>query len=310
MGDGAGNLETGIPGLYWIRILGDREILAAAYCEIYTPAHGMHVTVEESQHEGRRRYDVVGRPDTQGWFTNERGTGAGSPAPSHHYVHEAGGADMINVGSYMLENVRATPHSDEPMAVYVSYGYVNINNQTLYFSGGATEALTAPAHGQQWALVTLNEDLDLNVSYGDVAWTSPSKPEIPDGELPVAYVLLEGGDTYIPANHIYDARPVFTVTKEVEQGDVSPPSEYYHIHVYQEDLSLECDGTKTVFFTANQYVQHTLNVFHNGHLLREGEGKDYIELWPYDGFEVLLDETPNPYDSLLVEYLVEIENGA
>ena len=77
-----------------------------------------------------------------------------------------------------------------------------------------------------------------------------------------------------------------------------------HAHIFQEDLSMECDGAKVNFITANQFQEDTLNVFHNSHLVRIGLLKDYTEDWPYDNFT--MDTAPADGDVLTIEYIAEL----
>ena len=144
----------------------------------------------------------------------------------------------------------------------------------------------------------LNTNGELEIIQGTPDWTDPSYPAHVDGKLPIAYVMLMAGDTEIENGRIYDARPFFTMpSPDLPDGA--------HVHVYQEDLSLECDGAKTEFLTANQYEAYSLNVFHNGHLLRMGATKDYTEGTFCDSFALQI-TAPSQGDSLVVEYLAEL----
>jgi len=298
-GDGAGNVAvSGHTNLYWVRILGESDFTAQAFCDTMIPAHGQHVICEEKVKENRKRYVIVGRPDDQGWFDDEAGYGLGSKTAPHHTAHELGGPDMINVAKYLHDFLRATATDPASMQVYVSGdNAVLINNAPTEIAGTNSPTFTAPAWGTRYDLLALNSDGELEIIQGIEDWMAPAYPDIPEDLLPICYVLLQSGDTYIPNARIYDCRAFFSLNTD-------EPMEGAHVHIFDEDISLECDGVKTNFLTANQYEEYTLSVFHNGHLLRPGLTKDYTEDWPYDNFT--LATAPLDSDSLTVQYLVQL----
>ena len=307
VGDGAGNVVVaGRSHFYWIRISGRQEHIAQAYCDAFIPAHGMHVVVEELQRSGQSWYNITGRADSQGWFTEDGNVvDAGSNAPPHHWAHEEHGQDMVNVSPYMIRPLRAVPTSPASMALYVEWGEVCFGRTTFQWpldgsAGDESSVFTAPTWGNRYDLLSLDSDGDLNITVGVSAWGTPARPDCPTGELPICYVWLSSGDTTIPVNRIYDSRPIFSVGIV---GDTGPAGADAHIHTYNEDLSLECDGAKDTFITANQFAQNSLCVFHNGHLVRPDF--DFQEVWPYDTFEWLV-TVPTAGDTLTVEYHPEL----
>ena len=212
-GDGAGNVAVpGYTNIYWVRIVGKASFMAQAYCDSLIPAHGMNVLCEEKVEENRKRYVIIGRPDTQGWFDDEPGYGQGSLAPTHSVAHEQGGPDMLSVSKGMLENLRATPTDPNTMAVYVSYDLnVGFGADYLEYDGGNSPNFTAPAWGERYDLLTIDSTGTLAITTGTEAWTDPTYPSVPFGKIPICYVLTNSATTSINANMIYDCRPVFSV---------------------------------------------------------------------------------------------------
>ena len=218
VGDGAGNVAvTGWPNYYWVRIVGKTEMPSQAYCDSMIPGNGMHVYVEEERKSGQVRYTILGRPDSQGWFTGDRSaTGAGSPAPEHHVVHETGGADMINVGPYMIENLRGGPTSPASMSVRISWApNVTFGRTSVPFPDATSQykdsaVLTAPLWGERFDMVSVDSALDINVTQGAIAWTGATKPACPENEIPVCWTLVRAGDTSLDGTRFWPANSLHT----------------------------------------------------------------------------------------------------
>lgn len=303
-GDGAGNVAvSGHTNLYWARVLGEADFTAQAFCDTMIPAHGQHVILEEKVQDNRKRYVIVGRPDDQGWFDEEPGYGLGSRAPEHHVAHELGGPDMINVAKYLHDFLRATATDPGSMQIYVSGdNAILVDNAVLEFTGTNSPTFTAPTWGQRYDALVLNSDGDLEIIQGTEDWISASYPTIPDNVLPVCYVLLQSGDTYIPNARIYDCRPFFTLNS-------GSAGEGTHVHIFHEDHSAECDGAKILFHPANQFEFETLQIFYNGLHLTLNE--DFVEGAFYDEVlltpaSALLPAAPIPGDKLIFAYLAEL----
>lgn len=284
IGNGAG--EAAVSGrdmFYWVRLLGQQNLLAQAKCEMFIPSYGQHVIVAESTHAGQRYYIVVGRPDEQGWFP-----GYGSPVGPHHESHEVGGNDMVTVGKYLLESLRALPTTPPSLSVFVTYDESLMFGRTVVSfpdvegeTGKTTDELVPPTYGFQWALISVDEDTDLNIAYGDAALT-PTKPACPESEIPVCWIYLSPGQTEITTASIYDARPIFATGIVGDTGPTGPTGptgdagDAGHIHVFNEDKTREGTGSKTTFVLAQEYEPESVMVFKGGLLLRPGV--DYTEV--------------------------------
>lgn len=312
VGDGAGHAE--VPGrvlFYWVRLLGRQELLAQARCDIFVPAYGQHVIVEESTHAGQRYYIIVGRPDDLGWFP---GPGGGSLAGPHHESHEVGGADMVTVGKYMLESLRALPTDPVSMSVFVSYDeslmfgrtVVRFPSSWLEELGEESDEFVPPESGFMWALLSVNEDAELTITYGEPAMVAPVKPACPTSEIPICWIYLSPGQTTITAAVIFDARPIFATGIVGDTGPTGPSGptgpgseDVGHIHICSEDKSAECDDYKMEFITAQEFEPTTMMVFRDGHLLRPFE--ESFEMVSCDYITIL--DSPAVGTDLLLFYL-------
>ena len=320
VGDGANHVVASSCGKNWyyIRLLGRQSLLAVAYCRTFIPAYGMNVLVEQKSDARGKHYEIIGAADEQGWFTEQRNVpGGGSNAPAHHWAHEVGGADAISIGKGLLENLRAYPTSPASMKLFVAYDESIVFGDTaMAFPGDGTAGketanFTQPTFGWRYDLLSVDDTLALNITQGTQEWTVDllTKPSCPVEQIPICWVLLSSGDTSIIANRIYDARPLFSVGATQQSIDTLIDQ---HLHIFNEDHSFECDGTKYIFVSTQEFEPGTLQVFHNGHLLRCRsdvlgledwiEDADVAECESSDAFEMLVN-APAPGDSLTVQYL-------
>jgi hypothetical protein len=210
----------------------------------------------------------------------------------------------------MLANLRAVPTAPASLSVYVSYdNNVMFGTRMVPFptAGGAGEvspAFVPPIYGSVWALLYLTGAAVLEITYGDLSIDSPEKPECPENCLPICFVYVNTGVTYISWSDLYDCRPIFSIGGEIpDPVDPVPVAvNYDHLHIFMEDHTAECNDSKDSFLTAFQFEEDTLKVYLDGSLVR---GVDPFA--PRDGFSMPF--TPSSTNTLLVEYLAVLLPG-
>jgi len=190
------------------------------------------------------------------------------------------------------------------MTVLVSGGYyVALDGSLAYLPSGNSPTFdAAPAAGTRYDLLYLDASTGvLEIRKGVAAAPGfAARPEPQLGELPIAWIRLNAGDTTITWTAITDARIMMdTLARSTAVGVVGG-----HVHVYRENKSAECNGTKTIFYTANQFEQATLGLTLNGLDQREGATYDYTVGAFYD--VVVMNVAPKVGDSFFLQYLAKL----
>jgi len=225
------------------------------------------------------------------------GTGASKiAAGSHASQHQNGGDDEINVGglSGVLvdeqdagkikgKTVDDAAIADDRILVY------DLATQTLKYEdqAGGDGAPTDASY------VTVDAEGGLSAEY--VLGTAVIRRG-PAANKPAA---SKAGLIYIETDGSYIVwRDNGTSWDEIARGVVGIIK---HVHIYKEDKSGECDGTKTIFITAQQFDLATLRVFLNGQEQVDGAANDYQEGTMCDLFTMAV--APVVDDELIVHYL-------
>ena len=165
-------------------------------------------------------------------------------------------------------------------------------------TGGEYQVSAMSANYYNKVLFTLDSD-GLLKKYEGAPAANPQNllsPPIPAGELPVCIVTVHDNGTggagtidNISGSNILDIRATV----------VSPSPEAKDM-VFGEDLSAQCDGTRTVFTVASAYAAGTLNVYRNGARQRKGAGNQYTET---TSTSFTMAVAPSAGDTLLVDYI-------
>lgn len=154
------------------------------------------------------------------------GTGQTLPpdiAP-HHETHELnndnGGDDVVWVNQQQIINLLCLPAVPEDMTVVVNPGQYGHKDGFAYYTGATTADLSSykPSSPTQGKFVALSVDVETNAlqyTEGDTFGiiSTPANiwqyiPEMPDGSVPVAAILLVSTTTSLGWDQIYDIRAI------------------------------------------------------------------------------------------------------
>ena len=136
--------------------------------------------------------------------------------------------------------------------------------------------------------------VDQNLIYNDTGGT----PSYVDPTAKVTSVNgIQNAVTIAGAGLVVLTSSGQTITLTVNESTHAPK----HLHVFNEDKSKECNGSKTTFITANEFEPNTLVVYKNGLLLRPSTALDFYEGSFYDSF--VLTAAPGSTATLAYGYL-------
>ena len=310
MGDPEGTVTvSNQTGKAYVRLWGQDSLTVRAWNPRTTPINTLRVDVRVWREEGvPDDYVILGTSGIgSSGYTDYPFPGGGAlppHAPTHEYDPNHLGSDIVNIYQRALVPLRANAQSTPDMTVLVSGGYYVASDGSLaYLSSGNSPTFdAAPASGTRYDLLYLNASTGvLTIRKGVAAAPAfAAKPEPQLGELPIAWIRLDAGDTTIVWTAITDARIMMdTLARSTVVGVLGE-----HVHVFKEDKSGECDGAKTVFIAAQQFEQGTLQVFLAGALQREGSGQDYTVGTFYDSFT--MGGAPAGGQDLLIDYIPEL----
>jgi len=313
---------VGVPnqaGKVYCRLLGIGSNLVRAWNSIVPLVANLRVDVEVERQEGMPDdYVILGVPRT-GYVGYENETRF--YLPPHHETHEyssgVGGYDIVNVYTRMLAELRADAQATPDMTVAISAGmYMTETNLVIRGASNSPTFSAAPAAGyNRFDLLYLNTGNNAyEILEGDAALVGLAARPLPTSkQIAIAWVFIQAGETAITNSMIIDAR-VFLLpigALEIAQHPLDPQAADtkhsgtlpgLHAHVDNEDKSGECDGSKTVFITAHEFMPEFLQVLLNGQLLTLDD--DYAEGAFYDAFT--MSTAPVVGDAFTISYVPQL----
>lgn len=310
LGDGAGNVKhSTIPNCVWIRIIDtttNRAILATARNEAVPNLHDLPVFVKRTRKSGRRPYEVVGEAKVELYPSRTRTHNV----PPHAWTHVwPTGPDITSVAGRQILGCRVREQDTPGMTLQVDGGWYDLLGYKEFWPTSSS-AFTAPAANWRRDLLSIDSDGALAIQQGVAGPLLGAKiPEATVGTLPLCAVTLAAGQTTITEASITDLRFVPRVSgiplhaSEHEPGgldEIAFPGA--HFHAVNENKSSECDGSKTVFLTANEFLPEYLQVLLNGQWLTLDV--DYTEGVFYDAFTMGV--APEAGDALVLSYVGQL----
>lgn len=319
MGDPAGTVAvTGQSGKVWCRLFGKDSASVRAWNSTAPLINDLRVDVEVERQEGMPAdYFVLGvsRVGYGGYADKAR-----HYVPPHHETHEylpgVGGYDIVNVYNRALAELRADAQVPPDMTLTISSGlYLTEDTMVVRSRADSPTFSAAPGAGLiRYDLLYLDTaDNQYKISEGTAAPAGvASRPMPGDGHIPIAWVLFQSGDTAILFTMIIDARVLYLPIGVIGVGthpldplvaDAAHTGTLkgLHAHADNENKSGECDGTKTVFITAQEFSSEGLHVFLNGQLLTLND--DYTEGAFYDSFTMSV--APITGDNFMLSYVAQ-----
>lgn len=211
-GDGAGNVDvTGRLGWIWVRIAGDNYRVTIAYNKSgHTFAEDDSILIQWVKRTGLGYYEVTGYSGSVVYDdpTDTTQTTVRAHAPQHERRDlGTGGFDPLDVYARMVVPLRARPQTVPNLTLRVEEGPNPLTGH--WFSAANSAAFTPPVGlGQaRWDLLYLGNDDALHILQGvAVSGSSPTRPDMPLGTVPLAYVYLAVGQTTLTESVVKDAR--------------------------------------------------------------------------------------------------------
>lgn len=254
-GDGTGAATCdvdGKPGWIWVRYDEDQSKVSTVFCEIRGLPEDVPVIIGKP-YPNADHVQVLGI----NWPLYYQGLTNvildQYVLPKHGDSHGEKASDRAPIGLRNLEPARVRETDPAGLSVFVetfefTYGSV------VYRWDGAAEDLTAsvPAGaGRRYALISLDPETNtLVVTDGAISPTpvAPDLPAIPIGHIPLAYVMLEQGQTTITEPDINDGRILWWSVGGVGDHTHSGPGDggaslMCIEEIYLEDLPVVLDGT-------------------------------------------------------------------
>lgn len=241
--------------------------------------------------------------------------------PPHHETHEyssgVGGYDVVNVYNRNLAELRADAQVTPDMTLQISAGlYMTEINLVIRSAANSPAFSAAPAAGlTRFDLLYLNtENNQYEISEGTAAPVGFAARPLPEsGHIAIAWVFLQNGDAAITNSMIVDARvfllsigalglaghPLDPQAADAKHTGTLPG---LHAHAINEDKTRLCDGSRTEFFTAQEFCPESLQVCLNGQLLTLDD--DYAEGTFYDTFDMTT--APVVGDALTATYVPQL----
>jgi len=306
-------------GKVYCRLLGLNSILVRAWNATVPLVANLRVDVEVERQEGMPNdYSVLGIAKVgYGGYENE----TRFYLPPHHETHEyssgEGGYDIVNVYTRALAELRADAQATPDMTLHISAGlYMTETHLVIRAAADSPAFSAAPAAGyNRFDLLYLNtSNNQYEITEGTAALAGFAARPLPESkQIAIVWVFFQAGDTAITNSMLIDAR-VFLLpvgALELAEHALDPQAANskhtgtlagLHAHVYNENKSNECDGAKTVFITAHEFMPEYLGVFLNGQLLTLDD--DYTEGAFYDSFT--MSTAPIAGDTFIVAYAPQI----
>jgi len=315
-GDATGTLApSGRAGRIYVRLYGHDNQLVEAINRVVNAGVNMPVEVEVLHKRGiATDYRVTGISQEMADLMYPDDDDTGFYLPKHATTHERkqglNGSDSVNVYKRMLTELRADPQTTPNLTLKVSAGYY-MTTAIGYYAGGNSAAFSPPTAAQRYDLLYLDttaSPIGLDIREGTPATPGFAiKPQPLINEVPIAWVRFDGGETTVTESRITDARVTIVTVMQGVQGDQGAQGDDGgggHIHVYNENKSNECDGSKVLFITAQEFEEETLSIMLNGQVQVLGTDYDYVENEP-DQFTMAV--APEVDDTLIIEYIPLME---
>lgn len=216
IGDGTGNVDvTGRLNWVWVRIRGDSYRVAVAYnASARLFAEDDSVNLLWTKRTGIGYYAITGYSGAVSYDIYGSGSGdeTGTGVKAHAWQHERrdlgeGGSDPLDIYARMVMPLRARPQTVPNMTLYVEDGPNPLTGK--WFAGGSSAAFTVPGGpaSSRYDLLYLGNDDALHILLGTaVVGPSATRPDMPLGTVPLAYVYLTPSTTTITEAIIKDAR--------------------------------------------------------------------------------------------------------
>ena len=309
LGDGAGTVKhLTIPNRIWIRLIDtstNRAILATAINAVVPNINNLPVYVKRSRRMGRRPYEVVGEAKSELYANRTNPNSVGPHAPTHLWPT---GTDIISLAGRQILGCRAREQDTPALTLQVDSGWYELSGYKSV-EGGNSPSFTAPATNWRRDLLVINSDGDLAVEQGVIGTAlGAAIPAASSGTVPLCAVSLTVGQTTITEANITDLRFVPRVSGTPLHALTHGPGgideilgQGLHLHTVNENKSGECDSSKTVFITANEFLPEYLQVLLNGQWLTLDD--DYAEGSFYDAFTMTT--APTTGDALVVSYVAQ-----
>lgn len=231
VGDGTGNVDVASRANWlWVRIAGDAYRVTTAYnASDHVFAEDDSVNLLWVKRTGLGYYEVTGYSGAVVYDIDDSGGGStGSGVKAHAWQHERrdlglGGFDPLDVYARMIIPLRAQPQATPDLTLYVREGP---NPLTGHWYNGGNSAAFVPPVGlgrMRWDLLYLGNDDALHVTSGvEVSGSTPTKPDMPLGTVPLVYVYLAAGQTTVTEAELVDARIVVGFVSETGGLILSP----------------------------------------------------------------------------------------
>lgn len=211
-GDGAGNVDvTGRLNWIWVRVDGNAEAVTVAFNKSsHEFTEDDSIQIRWVKRTGLGYYEVIGYSGSA-VYDNPSDT-TETTVRAHAAQHERrdqgqGGFDPLDIYARMVVPLRARPQTVPNLTLRVEEGP---NPLTGHWFSAANSAAFVPPVGPgqaRWDLLYLGNDDALHILQGTAAaGSSPTRPDMPLGTVPLAYVYLTVGQTTITESSVKDAR--------------------------------------------------------------------------------------------------------
>lgn len=226
LGDAEGTVSVpGQAGKSYCRLFGISTYLVRAWNASTSLVPNLRVDVEVERQEGMPDdYIVLGvsKVGYSGYVNQPR-----DYVSPHHETHEyspgEGGYDIVNVYNRALAELRADSQATPDMTLRISAGlYLTETTMVVRDRADSPAFTAAPGAGLiRYDLLYLDTaDSQYKITEGTAAVPAmASKPLPTDGQIPIAWVLFEAGDTAITYTMITDARILYLPIGALGVGD-------------------------------------------------------------------------------------------
>ena len=230
----------GRSGWAWVRY-DEKEDRASQVINNRYPgiAQGVPVVIGK-EYPTDRYYQVLGL-NTELYYRNtDPGTYPSYLTPAHGSTHRGDtGSDPVPVVTANIIHGRARQTNPVSMNVFVETLYYEYNSGIAFWPGGTISMsghVPSGSNTHRYVLVSIDASTNTLVATDGIVsptTVSPTLPNVPTQNIPIAAVMLQNGATEVDYDIIYDYRMLFAVAGSVAQMIVN------QLAIVEDDLDFE-----------------------------------------------------------------------